>query len=225
MERVYDWVCQLLILSNVISSLMHLVLFFTRGMSLNAWDGVGMFDREVALYERLRDRGVSVSFVTYGNFAELQYQNRLKGIQILCNRWNLPNRVYEKFLHRFHGNALKSSDLIKTNQMNGAQIALRCGRFWKKPLIARCGYMWSQFAWSENGSASKIEQLENEIFSSAERIVVTTDQMKQNIGQRLPQQNEKTFVVPNYVQTDRFAPDPDSQREYELLYVGRLAEQ
>ena len=110
---------------------MNLVLFFTRSVSLNTWDEVGMLDREVALYERLRDRGVSVSFVTYGGASELDYASRIPGIQILCNRWGFPNRAYEKILHRFHGKALKSADLIKTNQMNGADLAFQCARFWR----------------------------------------------------------------------------------------------
>ena len=194
-------------------------------MSLKAWDEVGMLDREVALYERLRDRGMSISFVTYGGSSELDYESRVPGIQILCNRWGFPNRVYEQLLHRFHGKALKACDLIKTNQMNGALVAFRCARFWEKSLICRCGYMWSQFARNESGSAAKIEKLEDEIFSSAENIVVTTDEMKNNIMTRSLESNAKTVVIPNYVETDRFAPDADVEKENELLFVGRLAPQ
>ena len=122
-------------------------------MSLKAWDDVGMFDREVALYERLRDKGVSISFVTYGNASDLDYQDRLPEIEILCNRWGLPNRIYEKFLHRFHGNVLKSCDLIKTNQMNGAEVVVRSARRWGKPLIGRMGYLWSDFVARENSAS------------------------------------------------------------------------
>jgi hypothetical protein len=62
---------------------MHLVLFFTRGVSLQTWDRVGMFDREVAIYRRLHDRGVQVSFITYGNRLDLNYADRIPGIRIL----------------------------------------------------------------------------------------------------------------------------------------------
>ena len=204
---------------------MHLVLFFTRGMSLKAWDEVGMFDREVVLYERLRDKGVSVSFVTYGDASELDYQSRLPGIQILCNRWGLPNAIYEKFLHRFHGKTLRSSDLMKTNQMNGADVALRCAGHWNKPLICRMGYRWSEFVRNENGSAAKIEIFEDAIFNSAQKIVVTTNEMKRNIGDRTPEFDVKTLVIPNYVETDRFVPNSDLNREYDILFVGRLTPQ
>ena len=122
-------------------------------MSLKAWDNNGMLDREVALYERLQEKGVKVSFLTYGDATELNYQDRLPGIQILCNRWGFPNRVYEKFLHRFHGKVLKSCDLIKTNQMNGAEVVVRSARRWGKPLIGRMGYLWSDFVARENSAS------------------------------------------------------------------------
>ena len=134
---------------------MHLILFFTRGISLKGWDEYGMIDREVALYERLRDKGVTISFVTYGNANDLDYCERIPGIEILCNRWNFPNLVYEKFLHRFHGKALSSCDIFKTNQMKGADVALRSSLHWGKPLICRMGFMWSEFVIHENGVAKK----------------------------------------------------------------------
>ncbi len=208
---------------------MHLVLFFTRGMSIKAWDDVGMFDREVALYERLRDKGVSISFVTYGNASDLDYQDRLPEIEILCNRWGLPNRIYEKFLHRFHGNVLKSCDLIKTNQMNGAEVAVRCAQRWGKPLIGRMGYLWSDFvAWkngTSNGAVARAREIEQQVFRSSERVVVTTVEMANSIQERDPEARNKTFVIPNYVETDRFAPDSRQSKDFDVIFVGRLSPQ
>ena len=208
---------------------MHITLFFTRGMSLKAWDQIGMFDREVALYQRLVNMGVTVFFVTYGDATELNYQDRLPGIQILCNRWGLPNRVYENFLHRFHGKALRSSDLMKTNQTKGAEIALRSARFWKKPLIARMGYMLSDFvarqSISSNGAVMKAINMENELFTFSRRIVVTTEEMVLNIRKRITEVSEKTVVIPNYVETDRFEPDGSQAKDFDVLFVGRLSPQ
>ncbi len=51
---------------------LRLILFFTRGVSLRNWDKWGTFDREVALYQRLQERGVQVSFVTYGDSKDLR---------------------------------------------------------------------------------------------------------------------------------------------------------
>jgi glycosyltransferase involved in cell wall biosynthesis len=207
----------------------ELVLFFTRGMSLHHWDQIGMFDREVALYERLRNHGVKVSFITYGGTSELNYNDRLSGIQILCNTWGLPNHLYEKFLHRFHSAVLKSCDLIKTNQMDGAQIALRCAKHWKKPLIGRMGYIWSDFVGRESGNTNgafiQVQKIENNLFNSAERIIVTTPEMAKSLQDRVPELLAKTMVIPNYVETDRFSPGSKRTKDFEVTFVGRLSPQ
>ena len=205
---------------------MHLTLFFTRGMSLKAWDEIGMFDREVALYERLCEMGVSISFVTYGNSDDLEFQERLPGIEILCNRWDFPIRVYEKFLHRFHGKALRDCDLIKTNQTKGAEIALRSAKFWNKPLIARMGYMMSElvaYDYGNNSLASKrAYDLESKVFSKAQRIVVTTQTMARDIADRIPEVERSTVIIPNYVDTNMFYPDSNISKDFDLVFVGRI---
>ena len=207
---------------------MRLIFFFTRNVSLQTWDKVGMFDREVALYERLRDLGVAVSFVTYGNSDDLAYRDRLQGINILCNRWGLPNSIYEKFLHRFYRKTLKSCDLIKTNQMNGADVALRASQHWGKPLISRFGYMFSDHIARQYGDdsshARKARKLEQHIFKSADRIVVTTKKMAKEIREGLPGVSGKIVVVPNYVEIDRFCP-VDTKKDYDIIFIGRLANQ
>ena len=81
-----------------LSRLPSLALFFTSGVSLQVWDRLGMFDREVALYRRLQQQGIEISFVTYGNHRDLAYRDRLPGIRILCNRWNFPRAIYERLI-------------------------------------------------------------------------------------------------------------------------------
>ena len=77
---------------------MKLVLFFTNTISLKIWDKAGILDREIALYKRLRDKGVSTTFITYGNEFDLNYRYRLKGIKILCNRWNIRYDIYQRMI-------------------------------------------------------------------------------------------------------------------------------
>src|SRR5829696_8131604 len=93
-----------------------------------------MFDREVALYQRLQERGVQVTFVTYGDSRDLKYTERLPGINILCNRWKkLPHPMYERLLPLLHAPFLRRCDIVKTNQTLGSEPALRSARFWGKP--------------------------------------------------------------------------------------------
>ena len=118
--------------------MLHLTLFFTRGVSLHTWAQNGSLEREVALYLRLQQqKGVQISFITYGEKTDLRYRDRLQGIEILCNHWNLSARIYEQLIPLLHKRALSRATLIKTNQTNGAEVALRAARFWHKP-AARC---------------------------------------------------------------------------------------
>tara|TARA_B100001250_G_C19786534_1_gene784444 strand:- start:570 stop:1661 length:1092 start_codon:yes stop_codon:yes gene_type:complete len=203
----------------------HLILFFTRDLSLKDWDVTGNLSREIALYKRLLNLGINITFITYGSNDDLKYKESLHGITILCNKWGLSNRYYSKYLHILHWKALRNCHIIKTNQMNGAELALKSALFWKKPLIARCGYMWSQFAEKENGPVEEIKQIENNVFNLSRNIFVTTSRMKKNIINRLPQNLDKTIVIPNYVDTNIFKPNLNINPKYEIIFIGRLSKQ
>ena len=199
----------------------------TRGVSLHVWDQVGMFEREVALYRWLLKSGVKVSFISWGDRRDLEYSDRINGIRICCNRWGLKQRHYEKLMLYLHWHTLWRTSVIKTNQMNGAEQALRCARFWKKPLIARCGYMWSEFCIREKGSDDPITQealrIENNVFPSANQINVTTNGMRGNLVKRFEGLESRINVIPNYVDTDCFSPVVRKiPHNFRLLFVGRL---
>ncbi|MEW6406228.1 MAG: hypothetical protein AB1649_30955, partial [Chloroflexota bacterium] len=154
----------------------HLILFFSRGVSLETWASVGMIEREIALYLRLQEKGIRVSFVTYGGSSDLGYADQLQGIEILCNKWNLPLHWYERLFPFLHAGALRGAHVYKTNQTNGADVALRATSIWRKPLIARCGYMWSEFAQrhGDPGQVDLARKIEKQVFENAHRIFVTT---------------------------------------------------
>ena len=186
-----------------------------------------MLEREVALYLRLQEHGVHVSFVTYGGNKDIEFSNKIPGIKVCCNRWNLPPKAYEMLLPFLHIFALRNADIYKTNQTKGAEIALRCSRIWHKKLIARCGYMWSYNSIIEHGRDSKIGReslsIEELAFTGADRIMVTTPEMKSVIRSKFLSMNDKIHVVPNYVNTDIFHPRTDIPKKNSVCFVGRLA--
>lgn len=208
---------------------MRLTLFFTRNLSLQAWANQGMLDREVAIYQALQQQGVEVGFVTYGDRRDRAFASRLPGIKILCNYLNLPAHRYQRWLHLLHAPWLLRSDVYKTNQTSGAEVALRVAQFWRKPLVARCGYMWSDFVAAKHGEQSSAAQnalnLEQTVFTQAQRVVVTTPLMANDITNRIPEVAPHTAVIPNYVETERFRPLPDIKKEFDLVFVGRLESQ
>jgi len=204
-----------------------LVLFFTQGVSLSAWDRLGAFERETALYRGLQKHGVRISFVTYGDAGDLQYADRIPGIRILCNRWDLPPVHYVRWLALLHGWHLWRADVFKSNQIKGADVAARDARRFRKPLIARCGYVWSRQAVTQGGETgealTRVKATEQNLFSAAERVVVTTEQMREYALREYALPGNKVKVIPNYVLTDHFR--PKREKNYDLrriCFVGRL---
>ena len=194
-------------------------------MSLAGWDNIGILKREILLYTQLIGKGFQVSFITYGNSDDLKYSNRLSGIKVLCNKWGLPKYIYNKYLHIIHRKHLKSCNIIKTNQMFGADIALKSAKYYKKPLINRMGYMWSDFTKRENGDFQEIISYEENIFQNSDKIVVTTQEMYQNVVRRAKQLKNKISIIPNYVNTELFKPSDNFTKEFDILFIGRITHQ
>ncbi len=205
----------------------HLGLFFTRGVSLKTWDMVGNLDREIAIYNRMIDAGNEVTFFTYGDERDLKYVDRLPNIRICCNEDDLSLEEYESRLPIIHEKILNRLNVIKTNQSYGAELALRAADKFGKPLIARCGYMWSQNAVREHGAESAIAReafrVEGKVFSGADRIIVTTAAMRNDVVSRLPESEKKLAVIPNYVDTSLFRPLNFRRPNASIIFVGRIA--
>jgi glycosyltransferase involved in cell wall biosynthesis len=186
------------------------------------------FDREVAIYRRFQRSGVEVTFVTHGDARDLTYSERLPGIRILCNRWGLPGKVYRPLLLRLHRQGLAGADVIKTNQMLGAELALSAARRLDKPLVARCGFMLSKNLILERGADSREARralaLESRVFKAAARVVVTTEAMRESIVERFPDLVDRVAVIPNCVDTDLFRPTESPPAAVpRLVFVGRLS--
>ena len=207
-----------------------LALFLTRGMSLRAWDDIGLLDREAAPYRRLEPMLRRVMFVTYGDRQDLTYAPRLGGIRVLCNRWRVSPQLYERYLTKAMPWSWRGPVVVKSNQVQGAEIALEAARRRGKPFIARCGYLPSDNMERSRGAdspeAKRAQALEHHVFSEADRVVVTTTTMREKVIRRYQLRADRVRVIPNYVDTSLFAPSSDeSRRPNQLLYVGRLDEE
>jgi len=208
----------------------HLVLFFTRGISLKTWDHIGLLDREVALYEAMRPCLGKITFVTYGDARDLRYADRVNGIRIVCNRWRLPQQLYVKLLSRLYPRHWKGCVVLKSNQVQGADIALQVARRFRNKFVARCGYLHSDVIEHRHGSnsdqARRARALEKKVFDGADRVVVTTPVMRERVLQRYRLPEERVVVIPNYVDTEVFRPGSDRYRlPKRICYVGRLGEE
>ena len=205
------------------------VLFMTRGVSLGRWDRLGMLERETALYRRLMERGVRVGLVSDSYDDAPRYRDRLPGLEIRENRWRLPWKAYHRLVPLLHGRWLAGFDLFKTNQVAGSAVALAAAKRHRKPLLARCGYLLSAFEAQRHGESSRAARraraLEHRLYRGATLGVVTTQAMADALRGRLGDAAPDIRVIPNYVDTDRFAPQPTRRAETDLLCVARLEPQ
>jgi len=135
--------------------------------------------------------------------------------------------MYQRFIHLIHAPTLRRTDLIKTNQHYGSNVALRAARFWRKPLIVRGGYVWSQFMVKQYGvdspEAQHARRIETSIFHHADAIVLTAEHMRDYVQQHYSPSTE-SIIIPNYVDTTRHRP-LDVTKEFDVGFVGRLESQ
>ncbi len=210
----------------------HLVLFLTRGASLQKWERTGSLAREVYLYKLLAAQLGSVTMVTYGDESDLAYLPQLDGIRVVCNRWQLPMLLYILLLPFLHWRTLRNAHIFKTNQIRGAEIALWAKVVHGKALIVRCGYVWSRNAQSQlanglQGSVWEVRQarwIERITFRYADLGVTTTEALKRYLNDAYQLPPKRIRVIPNYVQTEMFTPKVDTDPCHKrLIFVGRLS--
>jgi glycosyltransferase involved in cell wall biosynthesis len=206
-------------------------LFFTRGVSLQTWETGGMFEREIALYRRLQEHGVRVTFVTYGGKYDLELAKRLPGIRVICNHRNWDENRYIRWVTSSLPWFGRRPQIIKSNQFSGAEIALTAARRIGSKFVVRGGNIPSfQLSHQEGPEAQSTRAallIEKEVLPIADKIVVATSFMAQMLEERYAIPSSKIVIIPNYVMTDLFTP---ALKNYpapgkRLCFIGRLEKQ
>lgn len=206
-----------------------LALFFTTGISLRTWDKIGNLEREIRPYNELADYFNKIYFFTYGDISDLKYQNVLnKNIEILPKKLKIPSKLYSLLLPLVYRKELKTVDILKTNQMNGAIAAVLAKWFYKKKLIVRCGYEWLGFL--ENGKSEKwkriiVHILEKVIYQASDKIILTSENDKKFVESKFDITSSKMQIVHNYIDTKLFKPMIVKKEENRICIVCRLEEQ
>jgi glycosyltransferase involved in cell wall biosynthesis len=206
----------------------HLALFFTKKTSLATWDRVGNLDREIAIYKQLSNTLKEVSFVTYGGKEDLNFSGKLDSIKLMPIKWHKREIFTTLELILKYYPEIRKIDVLKTNQINGAETPIWIKRKLGKKLITRCGYLYSYFIQKRTSDKEKIEnaiRLEREAFKFADVGIVTSKWQKDIVVKNYNIKEEKIEVIPNYVITDIFKPNPALPKEFDLVYIGRSGEQ
>lgn len=220
---------------------MKLALFFTRSVSLQLWNDKGLLSREKCIYERLLSEGVcgTVFWFTYGSkdlvlAGLLQQKGELaEGIKVIPKPYWLPSKigdlVYSFLLPFLQKRFLQECDIFKTNQLDGSWAAVLAKKVHAKPLIVRCGYIWSLFS-KEARKKFKLDFLSRAVEKYAYREcdygVVASESDKKYVIETYAAAHQRIFVIPNFVNTDKFFSFRSlRERKERFLFVGRLVEQ
>jgi glycosyltransferase involved in cell wall biosynthesis len=203
-----------------------LVVFFTRGMSLEGWRRAGIADRELALFTALRPRLERLVFVTYGGADDAAWETRLPGIEVLPNRWPLGSNVYSVLAPWLHRTRLRGVDVVRSQQINGAWTALVASWLTGSRLVVRCGYIWSDFVARIGGSTLRrtvTRALEWLVLRSADRVIVAGAADASRVGALHGVAVDRVTTIPNFVDTAAFRPIVEIPREPgRVVCVGRL---
>ena len=211
---------------------MKVVLFLTYGVSLSDWLSQKILERELSLYKAYQDTGFDVSVVSYGDRRDLILARKYGFSGVFVNVWGLPNRVYSWLIPFIFRSELRSSHILKTNQMKGAHVARRCARFFNKPLVVRQGYSYYEFVKARRPlfptAASWARLYEKKNLSLADAVICTTKETATAFLSRYDLNSKRIFVVPNFVLDDVWSP-PFQIREsvgpLQLSFCGRLTKQ
>ena len=203
-----------------------MILFFTYRVSLQAWLERGILDRELELYRRLMPRLGQVTFVTYGD-TDGALEARLHGIRVLPRPAWVNAPVMSVLAPWIYRRELRTARILKTNQTAGAWTAVLAKWHYRIPLIVRCGYPWSFNYARESSRAWRrglVHLLERLAVRTADRVVVTSSASADYLVTQHGLDRRRVRVVPNYVDTDVFAPEPGEPRQKDLaVFVGRLS--
>ncbi len=213
----------------------HVTVFFTWDVSLKIWHDKGLFAREFRLYEELHKRGIDFTFVTWGDASDLGMTKDYTQFNFIplytlipYSRFK-PIRALISLIAPFKlRTQLKNTDIIKTNQMWGAWVAVLSKWLTRKPLILRSGYELYDF--TVKSGASKLRQNFIKLISliaykNADQIFVATNYDKEIVRHNFKVTKTPITLRPNWIDTTVFKPLECRNIKDRLLFVGRLSPQ
>jgi len=219
---------------------MKMIVFFTRGISLDLWLRKGLFDREKLIYEEhlLKGHFNKIYWITYGSRDEIlanklkeeKRLNELIKVLPMPKIFNIPKigtMIYSFLIPFFYINIFKNITILKTNQMNGSIPAILVKLIYNKPLILRTGYTRSIFLKKQNKNfitkffTYLLEQMAYKIANVA---IVASENDKNYICSRYRIDKNKINVLYNFIDTNKFK-NLEQKRNNKFIFVGRLSEQ
>ncbi len=201
-----------------------LTFFFTAGVGLRDWADTGSLERELELYRRLARKLKRINLVTYGGKADRLLAEKVPELNLLTTRWYPRQELTTLYLSLRYCPQILGSDILKTNQIRGSQVAVWIKKFYRKKLIVRCGYLHSLITRKRTDDEKRILEavtLERTAFLAADVGIVSTAWQRDMVVEDYGLDPDKIRVVPNYVMTEVFKPQEGASKKYDLIFIGR----
>jgi glycosyltransferase involved in cell wall biosynthesis len=203
----------------------NLLLGMTPGDGLNVWKRIGYLNRELKPYTEYVRRGWKVKILTYGSSEVPELPNGIEAVHFPYPRMIWP--LLFCLLPLFHWKLGHWADVIKTNQSHRSFFYALAAKFWKRPMVLRCGYVQGEYLETTSGLTTKVrfyQWLEAKAFREAIHCEVPTRELAEWVQREYRVPAEKISVVPNFVDTEIFKPiEGIEKKEKSVIAVGRLA--
>jgi glycosyltransferase involved in cell wall biosynthesis len=224
---------------------MRILFTFLYNTSLEILNKAGFLTREVTIPLKLREKEIDVSFLTYGDKSDLKFSRVLNGINIIpvydfINAKNKKFSYLKTFLIPIKFRKLiKAVDIVRTDQLDGSQVAAISKLLYRKKIIIRAGYEWLKFHILENAHSNKMSFLKYWIryfkiyfiellsYKLADRIVLTNPQDIEFVINtfRLKRKRHKIHLIYNFVDVNDFKDLSIEKLDKHVLFVGRFNKQ
>lgn len=217
------------ILVNINS--MNVIIIFTYGISMKAWDYSGILEREVEIYKRLQENhGVKFTFITFGDEEDEEYSylfNNFKIIPIYKYLKKSNSKIIDviktSLVFLKFKNVLPKKAIIKTNQLNGAWLGIFMKIFLKYPLYLRTGY--NLFAFSVKNKKKFLVKVFHYCLTQICLFIADVYSVTSNVDRNYLESkflnSNKIIVVPNWV-IDIRENSFENRLSNRVLSVGRL---
>jgi glycosyltransferase involved in cell wall biosynthesis len=193
----------------------------TPSISLHIWAKQGILNREMRPYLSLLNDGWNIKILTF-RMEQAKTYNLPQEIQTIF----FPHHRLLNLLPYTHAWLAPMVDVLQTNQSRGAWYYTRAACHWRKPLLLRCGFVYGEGLESVYGlteSVRRYQDIEAKAFNQAVLIETTTPYQANWIVERYRIPVKKIEVIPNYVDTSLFHPDPTIPKQpRSVISVGTL---
>ena len=214
---------------------MKVILFFTYGISLKDWEKSGLLGRELKFYESLYEKyNIKFLFITYGDendkniLVDKDFIEILPLYSIFKKNNNKYIKIFKSFLIPLKlSSEIKNANIIKTNQLYGAWVAIISKILYKKPLLIRTGYDLLTFTKKNEKSYLKIlfyKFLTKASLKISDLYLVTSNVDKVFLERLSGKHSNKLAIRPNWVET-KYKNTFEERHGNKIISVGRLEEQ